>query len=118
MNLPEIKRAVRALPPRKLVGLDAWLHQLIDAAESQKRARAAVRRAALKGQQTINKTYRLEGVRCGSKSCKCVQGELHGPYWYAYWTEGGRTRSQYVGKKLPKGVGRRPTRRKVSDNLR
>jgi hypothetical protein len=47
------------------------------------------------------KTYRLERVRCGSKKCKCAAGELHGPYWYAYWTEGGRTKSQYVGKKLP-----------------
>lgn len=47
------------------------------------------------------KTYRLERVRCGRKKCKCVSGELHGPYWYVYWTEGGRTRSQYVGKRLP-----------------
>ena len=25
----------------------------------------------------------------------------HGPYWYAYWKEDGRTRSQYIGKELP-----------------
>lgn len=43
-------------------------------------------------------TFRQEMVRCGKKGCtRCP----HGPYWYAYWREGGRTRSRYVGKNLP-----------------
>ena len=42
-------------------------------------------------------TYRLEKVFCG-KGCK---GCPHGPYWYGYWKEGGRTRSKYIGKMLP-----------------
>ncbi len=43
-------------------------------------------------------TYRLESVKCGKPGCtRCP----HGPYWYAYWRENGRTRSQYVGKDLP-----------------
>jgi DnaJ-class molecular chaperone len=25
----------------------------------------------------------------------------HGPYWYAFWKEGGKTRSKYVGKARP-----------------
>jgi hypothetical protein len=34
-------------------------------------------------------------VKCGKANCtRCP----HGPYWYAYWTEGGRRRSRYVGK--------------------
>ena len=38
---------------------------------------------------------RRQWVRCGKEACtKCP----HGPYWYAYWTEGGRRRSRYVGK--------------------
>ena len=41
-------------------------------------------------------TYRLEKVSCG-KNCK---GCPHGPYWYAYWREGGKTRSKYIGKNL------------------
>jgi hypothetical protein len=41
-------------------------------------------------------TYRLEWVSCG-KGCK---GCPHGPYWYGYWKEGGRTRSKYIGKSL------------------
>lgn len=45
-------------------------------------------------------TYRQERVRCGKESCtRCP----HGPYWYAYWREGGRVRSRYVGKDLPGG---------------
>ena len=36
--------------------------------------------------------------RCGKANCtRCP----HGPYWYAYWKEGGRTRSRYVGRVLP-----------------
>lgn len=43
-------------------------------------------------------TFRQEMVRCGKKGCsRCP----HGPYWYAYWREGGRSRSRYVGKELP-----------------
>jgi DNA-binding SARP family transcriptional activator len=39
---------------------------------------------------------------CSKPSCrKCRQGIGHGPYWYAYQTEGGRTTRTYVGKELP-----------------
>jgi hypothetical protein len=41
-------------------------------------------------------TFRLERVSCG-KNCK---GCPHGPYWYGYWREGGKTRSKYIGKNL------------------
>ena len=41
-------------------------------------------------------TYRLEKVSCG-KNCK---GCPHGPYWYGYWRESGKTRSKYIGKNL------------------
>ena len=43
-------------------------------------------------------TFRYETVRCGKENCsRCP----HGPYWYAYWKEGGRTRSRYIGRSLP-----------------
>jgi len=46
-------------------------------------------------------TYRQEHVRCGRANCtRCP----HGPYWYAYWREGGRLRSRYIGKQLPEGA--------------
>lgn len=41
-------------------------------------------------------TYQLEHVTCGKPKCR----RWHGPYWYAYWTSGGRTRSLYIGKTL------------------
>lgn len=46
--------------------------------------------------------YRQAQVRCG-KSCSACP---HGPYWYAHWREGGRARSQYIGRELPADVRR------------
>lgn len=42
-------------------------------------------------------TYRREQVRCGKSGCTTCP---HGPYWYAYWKEDGRTRKRYVGRTL------------------
>lgn len=39
-------------------------------------------------------TYELKPVLCGKKGCH----KLHGPYWYAFWSSGGRVRSVYIGK--------------------
>lgn len=39
-------------------------------------------------------TVRSERIYCG-KNCN---GCPHGPYDYAYWWEGGRVRSKYIGK--------------------
>lgn len=51
------------------------------------------------------KTYQLEKRRCGRAGCRCMSGDVaevgHGPYWYAYWKEHGKMRSQYVGKRVP-----------------
>lgn len=47
-------------------------------------------------------TYRQQFTRCGKQRCrKCREGEGHGPYWYAYWSEKGRTVSKYIGIHLP-----------------
>jgi hypothetical protein len=43
-------------------------------------------------------SYRQEHVRCGKDGCRSCP---HGPYWYAYWKEQGRTRKQYIGRHLP-----------------
>lgn len=50
------------------------------------------------GAVPVNVTYRQEEVRCGKDTCSACP---HGPYWYAYWKEDGRTRSQYIGRHLP-----------------
>src|SRR5713101_8019943 len=50
-------------------------------------------------------TYRQQFTRCGKQRCrKCKEGAGHGPYWYAYWSENGRTISKYVGIHLPADV--------------
>jgi hypothetical protein len=56
----------------------------------------SVCREILEEKHTDAMTYRLEKVSCG-KNCK---GCPHGPYWYGYWREGGKTRSKYIGKNL------------------
>jgi hypothetical protein len=34
--------------------------------------------------------------RCGKQGCRCMTGDLHGPYWSRFWRERGRRRRQYV----------------------
>jgi len=46
-------------------------------------------------------TYRLESVKCGKPNCRSCP---HGPYWYAYYREGKRLRSRYIGRELPDDV--------------
>jgi hypothetical protein len=101
MNLRDAKRSLRSLTPDQLRKLEVWLHELIEQTNIEGREHLPRGSKAADKKQVGQKTYRLERVRCGSKKCKCTSGELHGPYWYAYWSEGGRTRSEYVGKKLP-----------------
>lgn len=49
--------------------------------------------------------YRRQMVRCGKPGCTTCP---HGPYWYAYWREGARVRTRYIGRQLPDGA-RAPT---------
>lgn len=50
-------------------------------------------------------TYRQQYTRCGKQRCrKCKEGAGHGPYWYAYWSENGRTISKYIGIHAPAEV--------------
>jgi len=48
-------------------------------------------------------SYSRQYRRCGKADCaRCAAGGPgHGPYWYAYWREGGRMRSRYLGKDAP-----------------
>ena len=50
-------------------------------------------------------TYQLQYRKCGKPSCgTCKRSPGHGPYWYAYWREGTRLRSGYIGKVCPADV--------------
>jgi hypothetical protein len=33
---------------------------------------------------------------CGRPRCRCTRGQLHGPYFYRFWREGGRLHKAYV----------------------
>ena len=46
--------------------------------------------------------YRQQHIRCGKDCSACP----HGPYWYAFWKEDGRTRSVYIGASLAADVAR------------
>ena len=35
-------------------------------------------------------------VTCGKPTCRCARGTKHGPLYYLYWKEEGRSRSLYV----------------------
>jgi len=53
-------------------------------------------------------TYQLQYRKCGKPTCgTCKMGSGHGPYWYAYWREGARLRSGYIGKVQPEAVSAR-----------
>ena len=47
------------------------------------------------------KTYTQQYRQCNKPTCKCHNGEPHGPYWYERH-ENGRVR--YIGKHLPESV--------------
>jgi hypothetical protein len=50
-------------------------------------------------------TYQLQYRKCGKPTCStCKNGAGHGPYWYAYWREGSKLRSGYIGKTQPEAV--------------
>lgn len=62
--------------------------------------------------KTPSVTYQLELVNCGKERCKQCNGKggkpAHGPYWYAYWSQEGKTKSKYIGKELPKQEENKP----------
>lgn len=43
--------------------------------------------------------YYQQGRKCGRPTCRCAQGLLHGPYWYARDLVSGAVK--YIGKRLP-----------------
>jgi hypothetical protein len=58
-------------------------------------------------------------IRCGRPSCRCANGELHGPYYYRLWRQGGRLRKQYVKRsELDEARARCEARRQFQRELR
>ncbi len=79
---------------QELHAIDTRLQEVLD----ERRAAQSFAAPMRAEKQVGSITFRYETVRCGKDNCsRCP----HGPYWYAYWKEGGRTRSRYIGRSLP-----------------
>lgn len=85
---------LRKLDRHDLRRVAIFVRGLLHALGDDSTARAA-------GPELAGVSYRLETVRCGKESCRSCP---HGPYWYAYFREGGRMRSRYIGRELPEDV--------------
>lgn len=96
MTLPrDLVRAVRRLDEPELRRLAILVRGLLIGSDGP-----TVDLAALPDMPAVR--YRRQSVRCGRACGSCP----HGPYWYASWKEGGRTRSLYIGATLPAEVRR------------
>lgn len=85
----ELSRAVRRLDEFELRRLQILIRGLLHGTDAP---------VADVTDDEVKVTYRQQGVKCGKIGCtRCP----HGPYWYAYWREGGRLRSRYIGKTVP-----------------
>jgi hypothetical protein len=97
--LHKILREATGLSYLELVKLDEAIHHLLEQRlVSDPEIRERPDREVVERKPVGHLTYQLEKVRCGKSNCKCVKGALHGPYWYCYWSERGKTKSMYVGK--------------------
>lgn len=89
----ELLREIRGLDEFDLRRLTLFVKELVSS-----RVGITAGMAPQRSEATSRKeSYRRQLVRCGKPACTSCP---HGPYWYAYWREGGRVRSRYVGKEL------------------
>ncbi len=92
MPLPQrLQHELTKLSPTELKQLLAVLNRLL-------KQQAAERLPGKAGTAKRHYTYRPEYVKCGKRGCSCTKGKGHGPYWYAYWKEGGTLKKKYLGK--------------------
>jgi hypothetical protein len=77
-------------------GLDEFeLRRLVILARGRLREKSGPQFDDVPGEPRVS--FRQQHVRCGKAGCtRCP----HGPYWYAYWREGPKVRSRYIGKTL------------------
>jgi len=97
-----LRQEIKRLDRRTLKQVRELVDQLIQEAETPPEVPDNPDREVVESRKTGSMTYRREKVKCGKKGCKCERGELHGPYWYRYYREGGKLKSVYIGKELKK----------------
>ncbi|WP_199296446.1 DUF6788 family protein [Leptolyngbya sp. FACHB-711] len=103
----ELQQQILKLSLKDKEILLGWLKATI---KEEKQQAVAAQVPVKKGREVVQTLqsgttlYRLEGVKCGKKKCKCARGQLHGPYWYAYHWKGKKMTSTYIGKKLDEAI--------------
>lgn len=94
--------AASNLPTAELRDLVQSLTRLIEGRDAADDPPPNISRIVIEKRRTRSATLQLELVKCGKPRCRvCKAVPAHGPYWYAYWKHGGRTRTKYIGKELP-----------------
>ena len=103
MLLHKIITLAERLSLNDLYSLDAALRNVIAKREREEWEPIPVKagREVVEERRAGGRTLRLEYVKCGKSNCRCVSGQGHGPYWYAYYRVGGRLKSEYIGKESP-----------------
>jgi hypothetical protein len=92
----EISEALEDQDVAVLHEIREYVDRLISDREETSQEENLPAKVALPEERSGSVTYRQEWVYCGKNCNSCP----HGPYWYAYWKEGGRTRTKYIGKKF------------------
>jgi hypothetical protein len=110
-SLDNLRATLQRLTLEQKQALYAWLGEAIARESTEQTALETLQQddtAITETRYYQGKTYQHEKRRCHRAGCKCMTGEVaevgHGPYWYAYWKEKGKLRSQYVGKRSPWGT--------------
>ena len=81
--------------------LSAWLDEQIAEDQKPPDVEAKKDREVVATKKEGRITYQSELVKCGKANCRCAtDGQLHGPYWYAYRKQRQKLKSWYVGKEL------------------
>ena len=44
----------------------------------------------------LSGTIHAEMKKCGRPNCRCIRGNLHGPYYYRYFRQNGRLHKRYI----------------------
>ncbi|MGG6295566.1 DUF6788 family protein [Leptolyngbya sp. AN02str] len=82
-----------------------WLSAVIADEQASLLQESVAKPVSSESRHYEGKTYQQEKRRCYRAGCKCMSGELsevgHGPYWYAYWKDGGKMHNRYIGKRAP-----------------
>ncbi len=101
--LQKTLKMISSMTEAELSDLRLYLSQIPEpvSAPSSKEIPVRASREVLGTKSHGSKCYRLEKTKCGKKNCKCVGGDLHGPYWYAYYRDNGKLKCEYIGRRFP-----------------